>query len=244
MAYTVTIKYTGVSGEVAIGAAPIARLWNPDGSYIDSVAYEGTVYDTNVAGFGEVPAVAPYDSTSIPYPVALAQFKLATVGNDNEVTFDVEDYKEAFFYKTLGEQMADQGFEVTVGVKGPQIVLAALDENETPFDVPVSDYQSDVIISNGNITGTLNYVSTGSVATTWGEGNFLALAFSDVPDGAIVKVGLDPSVSSGLVELDADKAGVFKITDKNTQVFVVETNYQNVTTRQTFGLAGLTCLTA
>lgn len=124
MAYTVTIKYTGVSGQVAIGPAPIARLWNPDGSYIDSAAYEGTVYDTNVEGWGEVPAVAPYDSTSIPYPVALAQFKLATVGEDlldgeenvigKQVSFTVDDYKEAFYYKTIGEQMADQGFEVTV----------------------------------------------------------------------------------------------------------------------------------
>lgn len=122
--YTVTIKYTGVSGEVAIGPAPIARLWNPEGSYIDSAAYEGSVYDTNVEGWGEIAPVSPYDSTSIPYPVALAQFKLATVGEDllnddnevigKQVSFDVDDYKEAFFYKTLGEQMADQGFEVTV----------------------------------------------------------------------------------------------------------------------------------
>lgn len=122
--YTVTIKYTGVSGEVAIGPAPIARLWNPEGSYIDSAAYEGSVYDTNVEGWGEIAPVSPYDSTSVPYPVALAQFKLATVGEDllndddevigKQVSFDVDDYKEAFFYKTLGEQMADQGFEVTV----------------------------------------------------------------------------------------------------------------------------------
>ena len=122
--YTVTIKYTGVSGEVTIGPAPIARLWNPEGSYIDSTAYEGSVYDTNVEGWGEIAPVSPYDSTSVPYPVALAQFKLATVGEDllnddnevigKQVSFDVDDYKEAFFYKTLGEQMADQGFKVTV----------------------------------------------------------------------------------------------------------------------------------
>ena len=53
-------------------------------------------------------------STGIPLPVPLAQFKLAVVGEDNQVTFDVDDYKEAFHYQQLGEQMADQGFEVTV----------------------------------------------------------------------------------------------------------------------------------
>ena len=52
-----------------------------------------------------------------------------------------------------------------------------------------------------------------------------------------VKVGLDPSQSSGLVEIidDPDKNGVFKITDKDTQVFlttvdgdIVNRNIRNV----------------
>lgn len=114
MAYTVNIKYNGVVAEPQIGIANIPQYFERVGSYVDSEAYDGTVYDTNVTGFGSVPAVAPYDSTSIPFPVALAQFNLAQVGKDNEVEFTVDDYKEAFYYKTVGDQLKDQGFVVTV----------------------------------------------------------------------------------------------------------------------------------
>lgn len=58
-----------------------------------------------------------------------------------------------------------------------------------------------------------------------------------------VKVGMDPSVSSGLVELlgDPDMNGVFKVTDKDAQVFkLVITN--GITSKvQTLDLSGLTC---
>ena len=54
---------------------------------------------------------------------------------------------------------------------------------------------------------------------------------------------MDPSVSSGLVELlgDPDMNGVFKVTDKDAQVFkLVITN--GITSRvQTLDLSGLTC---
>ena len=116
MAYTVTIKYTGVAKDADKIGLDIARMFTPDGSYIDSAAYEGSVYDTNVEGWGETIMPEPFSSTSIPYPTALAQFKLAAVqANDTDgVTFEVDDYKEAFFYQTIGSQMVDQGFKVTV----------------------------------------------------------------------------------------------------------------------------------
>jgi hypothetical protein len=59
-----------------------------------------------------------------------------------------------------------------------------------------------------------------------------------------VKVGLDPSEGSGLVEIidDPDKNGVFKITDKDTQTFKI-VSYDGIETiTQTFDLSGLTVL--
>ena len=59
-----------------------------------------------------------------------------------------------------------------------------------------------------------------------------------------VKVGLDPSEGSGLVEIidDPDKNGVFKITDKDEQVFKI-VSYDGIETKtQTFDLSGLTVL--
>ena len=125
MTYTITIEYRGKETDVERIACPICRIFTPSASYVDTPAYEGTTWDTNVAGWGSTPSVEPYASTSIPFPVPLAQFKLAVVGKpikDGEekevightVTFTTEDYKEAFYYKQVGAALADQGFTVTV----------------------------------------------------------------------------------------------------------------------------------
>lgn len=81
----------------------------------------------------------------------------------------------------------------------------------------------------------MKYLDSGALAHDWGAGNFLVLKFDadDWDAYTSVKVGLDPSQESGLVELlgDPDKNGVFKITDKDTQVFkIVATNGTNEST--------------
>lgn len=84
----------------------------------------------------------------------------------------------------------------------------------------MSSLQSNVAISNGAITGTLHKVTSGALARDWGEGYFIALGFADNDSGAAtLKAGMWPSQGSGLVELDEDMDGVFKVTDKNAQVF-------------------------
>ena len=105
--------------------------------------------------------------------------------------------------------------------------------------------QSGVSVTGNNITGTLLYQDdpTKALVHDWGEGYFLALKFSGFSEGLTyedVQVGLDPSEGSGLVTLDSDCNGVFKITNKDTQVLkVVQTNGDIVST-QTFDLSGLT----
>jgi hypothetical protein len=78
----------------------------------------------NTRGFGSIDLMDPYADTSFPFPVPLAQFKLAVVGEDEmnddtptgrkTVTFTVDSYMEAFWYMEAGKALADQGFEVTV----------------------------------------------------------------------------------------------------------------------------------
>lgn len=124
--------------------------------------------------------------------------------------------------------------------------LAVIPEAATKasyWGTAVSAMQSNIAIANGKITGTLKYLDEGQLVTDWGEGNFMALKFT-VPSGATsCKVGLSPSVSSGLVELDDDKDGVFKVTDKDTQKFVIVTTDGQYTLTQEFDLSGLTCET-
>ena len=106
----------------------------------------------------------------------------------------------------------------------------------------MGDIQSGLNVSGGAITGTLKKLSTGDIASYWGQGHFMALKFSDVdPRATSVKVGMDPSEGSGLVELlgDPDMNGVFKVTDKDTQVFKVVTTDGTDTVTQEFDLSGL-----
>ena len=126
MAYSVTIVYAGVQAPAAIPfVSPICAVYEPTNSYVDTVGYEGTVYDMNTKGFGSVNVMDPYADTSFPFPVPLAQFKLAVVGTDvldgddkptgaKSVTFEVANYMEAFWYMEAGKALADQGFTVTV----------------------------------------------------------------------------------------------------------------------------------
>lgn len=120
MAYKVTITYTGSAVESIQFVNPICRLFVPENSYIDTPAYEGTVYDTNVDGFGKIDLMEPFASTSFPFPVPLTHFKLAVVGEDDKesggkkVEFEVATYMEAFWYKQAGVALADQGFTVEI----------------------------------------------------------------------------------------------------------------------------------
>jgi len=105
--------------------------------------------------------------------------------------------------------------------------------------------QSDLVVEDGAITGTLKFIDSGPIASVWEPGNFMALQFADIDEDATsVLVGLEPSVSSGLVELidDPDKNGVFKVTDKDAQKFVVIQSCNGVQRKQEFDLSGLTLL--
>ena len=141
MSYSVTITYKGVDTELPQIPWPICGTYVPQNCYIDSPVYEcgypvdvtitdetkvgyddenekkygKSIYATNVDDrFGYAAQVEPFLTESIPYPVPLAQFKLAAVGGtDNSVTFTVEDYKEAFYYMELAKQLAPR-FEVSV----------------------------------------------------------------------------------------------------------------------------------
>lgn len=114
------------------------------------------------------------------------------------------------------------------------------------FGIDTSDIQSDVSISSGSATGTLKYISgSNAITDVWGEGNFIVLKFSATSwsNYTSVKVGLEPSVSSGLVELinDPDKNGIFKITNKDIQRFKIVATGASGTVTQYINLDRLVC---
>ena len=129
MAYTVTIKYTKpVKGADQV-VASIFRYFAPMSSYIDTAVYtEGypvgeedkvygkSVYATNVDGFGEVGLIPPYDEAKfpVPFPGPMHYFTFAVQAEDGKVEFTVDDWKDAMYYKEIGADLKDQGFEITV----------------------------------------------------------------------------------------------------------------------------------
>ena len=116
------------------------------------------------------------------------------------------------------------------------------------FEVNVSSMQSGVSVANGAITGTLKYMKADNgITSVWGKGNFLCLDFSATDWSAYssVMVGLDNSVSGKLVDVlaDPDKNGVFKITNKETQRFMIVATSADgrQVHKQYFDLSGLLC---
>lgn len=113
-------------------------------------------------------------------------------------------------------------------------------------DKTPSDFQSDVAINSGKVTGALNFMEGGLSPSgpLSGDGYFLALKFSNFASGLTynnVKVGLVPSASGmDLQTLDSDCDAVFKITDKNNQILrVVQSDNAGHKNVQEFSLKDL-----
>lgn len=125
--------------------------------------------------------------------------------------------------------------------------IKAEDGNTTLFGKAVSDLQENVVVSSDAITGTLKHVTdyTGfSSDPALQEGNFLAvnLVNNDYSNFTSVKIGLDPSQGSGLVEIinDPDKNGVFRVANTSQKFKIVSTSVDGVENTQEFDLSGLT----
>lgn len=115
------------------------------------------------------------------------------------------------------------------------------------FGKPVSDLQENVVVSEDAITGTLKHVTEYtefSPTPELQEGNYLAvnLANNNFSNFTSVKIGLDPSQGSGLVEIinDPDKNGVFRIANTSQKFKIVSTSVDGIENTQVFDLSGLT----
>ena len=141
------------------------------------------------------------------------------------------------------------------------IWIATVDDNSFTADLTVtadatnasypwtdkhpSDFQTSVAVADGKVTGTLKFIEGGLAPSgpLAGDGYFLALKWSD-PESKVtsLKVGLEPSEGTGLVECigDTDRNGVFKITNKNVQKAVlVQSDGTNIN-KQVLDLSNLT----
>ena len=124
------------------------------------------------------------------------------------------------------------------------VSVASADASEDFWGTTTSQMQTGLTVANGAITGTLTKLTSGSLVDTWGEGYFMALKFTkNNAKLTSIKVGMNPSVSSGLVELEPDMLGVFKVTDKDSQRFEILATDGELEFASFFDLSGLTLST-
>lgn len=122
-------------------------------------------------------------------------------------------------------------------------VMPAKSSNEY-WGTKVSAMQSNVVVADGAISGTLKFIQGGiAPGTLSGDGNFLALQFVDNAGADKIEVGLVPSATGmPLQPLDADMDAVFKVAgeiDGVPQVLKVVTTVGDISKTQTFDLSGL-----
>ena len=106
------------------------------------------------------------------------------------------------------------------------------------FGKAVNELQSDVVVSDDEVTGTLKYVDFSSNVSEQ-SGNYLALKIEAEPAEAETVVELVGG-TKGPVTLDDDMNIVLLIKNKDTQSIKVTTTHNRESVTKTYGLSGLT----
>ena len=109
------------------------------------------------------------------------------------------------------------------------------------FGKTVNELQSDVVVSDDEVTGTLKYVDgyvDFSSNVSEQSGNYLALKIEAEPAEAETVVELVGG-TKGPVTLDDDMNIVLLIKNKDTQSIKVTTTHNKESITKTYGLSGL-----
>lgn len=110
------------------------------------------------------------------------------------------------------------------------------------FGKTVNELQSDVVVSDDEVTSTLKYVDgyvDFSSNVSEQSGNYLALKIEAEPAEAETVVELVGG-TKGPVTLDDDMNIVLLIKNKDTQSIKVTTTHNEESVTKTYGLSGLT----
>ena len=110
------------------------------------------------------------------------------------------------------------------------------------FGKAVNELQSDMVVADDEVTGTLKYVNgyvDFSSNTSEQSGNYLALKIEAEPAEAETVVELVGS-TKGPVALDDDMNIVLLIKNKDTQSIKVTTTHNGESITKIYGLSGLT----
>ena len=214
-------------------------------TYIENFLGLGRVIMSPYIPLGEVFCTASeniclyYDNAAGAEGFEFSTDETGLVGVHHETKYNNLTYKTyAVSAVTLFPEYLDRIMRGVFANPTYDVTVAA--ETDSIFGVDPANLQTSLAVADGKITGTLHKVTSGTLADTWGPGYFMALKFSGATSGSTVSVGLSPSVSSGIVELDSDMNGVFKVTDKDKQRFKILTEHDGQSVNvQLFDLSSL-----
>jgi len=128
MMYSVLIKYTAPVAPTD-AAVNIPSIYVPNNAAADLDVFDGTYYDTNVAGFGVATDIEEFMATSIAHPGLVAA--LRTAMKEGEYAYNTEDQdKYNYILNEVGPQLADAGFEFIPGDSVTAGGEAMVDEGE------------------------------------------------------------------------------------------------------------------
>lgn len=200
MAYQVVITHTGNPDPDNRIVASICRLFYPAMSYVDTPVFEEgykvgdaeedkiygkSVYATNVDGFGfgAFQYTAEDAMIPVPFPAAVSAFRFSSMAEDGKVTLTVDSWKEAAFYKEVGEALAAQGFtvEVTEQTEPEPGTAEAGDEasfNEAVADPTISKISVTApmsVTAESQITREITLEGNGNTVTTDAQGKVFTL---------------------------------------------------------------------
>lgn len=228
-------------------------------SYIENFLGLGTVIMTGAIPQGTFYATAA--ENIVCYYVNVAEAN--GLGDAFDFTTDAETgfigvHEEGNYQRMQEETVAIAGITffaerddgVIVGTIGSEILkpigVSVMGGTSTVYGVDVSDIQNNVSLTGNDFAGTLKYLTgDNAIVNEWGEGNFLAITFTadNWSDYDSVKVGLEPSQGSGMIELIGhldDLDSVFKIGNDVTQKFKIIASKAGKPTRtQVYDLSGL-----
>lgn len=109
---SIKITYTAIEAPKAEAVAQICATFVPTNAAADLPAFEGTYYDTNVAGFGEGMSIQKFFADSVAHPGLIAALKLAV--ENGEYEFDTDDADTIMYLESVKGAVADQGFDIEI----------------------------------------------------------------------------------------------------------------------------------
>ena len=237
-----------------VGNAPITTQESEGIEYVKNFLGANTIIITSDIPEGKVVATIQ-DNIDLYYidpgdsDFAKLGLEYTVAGETNLVGF----HAEANYDRAVGNAYALMGMKLWAEYHDG---IAVIDIDASPLTDAVvsaatkesywghntSDLQTGITVTGNKITGTLKKVTSGALANDWGEGYFLAIKWTEDNSATSLKVGIVPSEGAGMQEGidDADRDGVFKVTNKDKQRFVIVTSNATHTKTQTFDLSGLT----